>query len=113
MPFTFLNKHKIPVLCVLAEGFISIIYLTSSGGAQIPLQYTSVLGCIITYTICVLGYFNETRSLLGVLGFMTCLLLLATSFYGFIQTSTIPLIIFAIISIIGSLLYYLKEKKII
>lgn len=113
LPFTFLNKHKIPVLCVIAEGAIATVYLTSSGGAQIPLQYTSVLGCIITYTICVLGYFNVTRSLLGILGFMTCLLLLATSFYGFIQTSMVPLIIFAIISIIGSLLYYLKEKKII
>ncbi len=111
--FSFLNKHQIPIFCVLAEGLLAIIYLTSTGGAQIPLQYTSVLACVITYTICVLGYFNITKSLLGIFAFMTCLLLLSTSFYGFIQTSIIPLFIFASIALIGSLLYLLKEKKII
>lgn len=105
-----LNAHHIPVLCVLIEGILAFIYLSTTGGAQIPLQYTAVLGCTITYTICVLGYFNATRSLLGLCAFMTCLLLLATSFYGFIQTSILPVLIFLGIALLGSLIY---KKRIV
>ncbi|MFT6765432.1 MAG: amino acid transporter, partial [Alteromonas naphthalenivorans] len=45
------NRHEIPYICVFIEGALCLLHLFFSYGSQIPLQYTSTLGCLTAYTI--------------------------------------------------------------
>jgi amino acid transporter len=48
--FITLNKHHIPVACVLFEGLICSAYIWFSGGAQVPLQQITALSIVLAYT---------------------------------------------------------------
>lgn len=100
-----LNSYQIPFWCVLAEGLICIGYLILTKGNQIPLQYTTALACITSYSISTVSFFYQKRSLLGALGIAVCMLLLGFCVNGFIHTSLIPLYLFGTILLAGSLMY--------
>jgi amino acid transporter len=105
-----LNQHHIPVWCVIIEGLICFGYVLLGTGAQIPLQYTATLGCIATYTISLIAYFQQTRSALSVIGLSCCLILLGVCISGFISTSITPLLLFTGILLAGILMYTFKKK---
>lgn len=113
--FTKLNRHKIPFLCVMAEGFICALYLIITQGAQVPLQQTSALAAILTYTISVVALMcaqkNHARTHVSrwtpFLGLGSCALLIvaciqglltkgATSLYGFTILIALGIVMFAI-----------------
>ena len=50
-----LNQNQIPYVCVIIEGIICILYLLITGGNQIPLQLTSVMGSITAYTLSIIA----------------------------------------------------------
>ena len=107
--FKKVNYHHIPIWCVLTEGIICIGYILLTKGAQIPLQYTAVLGCIIAYTISIIALFNKARSQLSVVGLITCAVLLTTCINGFVFTSLVPLYIFSGIITTGVLVFFLNK----
>jgi amino acid transporter len=53
--FTALNKHHIPVACVVLEALICGAYLWASHGMQIPLQQITSSGLVFAYTISALA----------------------------------------------------------
>jgi len=108
--FTHLNRHGIPLMCIFAQGLTCVFFLVTTGGEQIPLVYTAVLGSITTYAISVLGFYQQTYSKLAFAGLASCALLLGFSLFGFLKTSLAPLFIFCTILAIGSLFYYYKQK---
>lgn len=99
--FKLQNKHHIPYLCVFLEGIICLIHLLFSYGSQIPLQYTSTLGCLTAYTISVASLYKAEKTTLSKVGLLSCLIGLITCFQGFIFTSLSPLIRFGVILVIG------------
>jgi amino acid transporter len=104
-----LNQHHIPFWCIIIEGFICCGYVLLGTGAQIPLQYIATLGCIATYTISLIAYFQQARSVLSIIGLSSCLVLLFVCLSGFISTSIVPLILFSAILLVGIGMYSLKK----
>lgn len=104
--FKQLNRHQIPALCVITEGVICIGYLLLTQGAQVPLQYTAVLGCIMAYSITVLAYYKEAKTTLGLFGLVTCCILLGVCLNGFVRSSIAPLMIFTLLLATGSAMFY-------
>lgn len=90
--FTKLNQHYIPFACVFAEGIVCGLYLLITQGAQVPLQQTSALAAVLTYTISVLALLvaKKNRPTLNVsrwipiLGLMSCGLLISACINGLI-----------------------------
>ncbi len=101
-----LNAHGIPTLCIVAQGLTCALFILLTGGSQIPLQYTAVLGSIATYAICVCALFKHSRSYLSIAGILTCIVLLAISLYAFIKTSIIPLCFFIAILASGVIMFF-------
>jgi amino acid transporter len=108
---TKLNRFQIPVLCVLAEAVAVCIYLLSTKGSQIPLQYISTLGCLITYTVSVLSLIKCKPSSLSFAGLASCTIALWICFRGFIATSLTPLFGFGLILLVGTLLFKPHKKS--
>jgi amino acid transporter len=107
--FSKLNTHNIPILCVIAEGFICILYLLITKGSQVPLQYTAVLGCITAYAISTLALYHDRKTFISMLGLATCVILATVCLNGFIHTSFTPLIIFGTILLTGFGMFYSKQ----
>lgn len=102
---TSLNEHHIPYFCVILEGIICLLHLFFSYGSQIPLQYTSTLGCLTAYTISVMGLYKTEKTLVTKIGLLSCFIALAACFQGFISTSISPLVRFGVILIIGIVMF--------
>lgn len=109
--FSRLNKHNIPTFCFIAEGFICVMYIALTKGAQIPLQYTATLGSVCSYTISVYSLYTQKRSFLSILGLCACAFLLYSCLLGFIKSSLIPFLFFGIILVVGTLVYYCSKQK--
>ena len=105
---TVVNEHQIPFWCIIIQGVICIGYLSFTQGVQIPLQYTTALACITSYSISTVSYFYQKRSLLGLLGIAVCIVLLGTCVNGFAHTNLTPLYLFGAILISGSLMYKIQ-----
>ncbi len=103
--FTQLNRFHIPFMCVAAEALACCIYLFSTQGSQIPLQYISTLGCLITYTVGIASLFQLTQSVLSMAGLVSCSIALWICIKGFIATSLTPLFGFGLILCVGTLLF--------
>jgi amino acid transporter len=105
------NRHAIPYLCVFVEGAICLGHLVFSYGSQIPLQYTSTLGCLTAYTISVLSLYHTERSLLSKVGLVSCFVGIVTCLQGFIFTNLSPLVRFTIILIIGIAMFLFTQRS--
>ncbi len=105
--FTQLNRHSIPYICVITEGILCCAYILWLKGAQVPLQYTATLSCIVTYTISVLGLMKIQPSILSFLGLITCMTALFFSIRGFLYTSTLPLLVLGLILLFGTINYFI------
>lgn len=109
--FTQLNKQQIPYLCVIAQGAVCLMHLYCSGGAQVPLQYTSTLACITAYTISVMSLFFKERSTLSIIGLVSCAVALSACLKGFLYTSLDPLIRFIVIIGIGIAMFLVTRSS--
>jgi amino acid transporter len=108
--FTRLNSNQIPYLCVLAEGAICMFHLLFSWGAQIPLQYTSTLACLLAYSISVASLLKTERSFLSGVGLVTSIGLLGVSIRGFMATSLDPLYRLGALILIGIIMFFMNRS---
>jgi amino acid transporter len=107
--FTRLNKQMIPYVCIITEGILCALYLVISQGNQVPLQQTSALAAVLTYTIsvCALLYAQlyrpdvQINRLVPLLGLLSCALLSYACIAGLIKTGISSLALFSILLIIG------------
>lgn len=110
--FSRLNCYKIPVMCVVAEGVISMVYLLMSQGNQVALQQVAALSATITYTISVCALLMITKkqsllsSLLPICGLISCLLLIGRCLSGLMVVGLGVLGVFASLFVIGMSMYY-------
>lgn len=111
--FVRLNKNKIPVACVFAEGMICIVYLIGSQGVLIPLQQISALGCVISYTLSVGALLLALRNdkqvkcnfRIPVCGLFSCAILIFACIRSFFLNGMSSLIIFGALLLFGACMY--------
>lgn len=117
--FSQLNRHHIPWLCVLAEGFISLLYLYITQGKQLPLQQMGALGPIVAYSVSALALLHariqkrttHTPLWLPILGLVNCIMLTMSCVYGLLYTGAFSLIIFTGLSITGIYMFMYTKKN--
>lgn len=111
--FTRLNQFGLPTLCILAEGFLCLLYLVVTHGDQVSLQQTSALACSIAYTASVISllvfvFFKRTikiASWIPVLALFNCLILIGSCIRGFIRSGMYPLMVFSCLLIVGIIMF--------
>lgn len=117
--FLQLNRYDTPWLCVIAEGFICTIHLLVTHADQIPLQITGALGSIIAYTLSVLSLLIAKRNrphisvyaFVPLCGFLSCLLLMSSCFYGLYYAGIYSLYSFCSLLIFGVVMYVCVDNK--
>jgi amino acid transporter len=109
--FAHCTAANIPFLCILAEGIVCLGFLALTKGAQIPLQYTSVLAGMTAYAISIASLNKVARSPLSILGLTSCCIGIFFCVRAFIFTNAIPLYFFASILILGTVLYVVKKPS--
>ncbi len=117
--FTWLNRHSIPVACVVVEGLIYATYLFVSGGTQTALQQLSSLGVVLAYTMSVLSLFiakikrpNISVSIwLPLLGLINCSIFIVSCLNGLIKTGFSSLITFSLLLSVGAIMFFITKKK--
>lgn len=117
--FTYLNKHAIPVACILVEGIIYLSYLVISGGNQVTLQQLGALGCVLGYTFTVLALlvacWNKKYTHISIwipaLGLINCFILIASCVNGMLKSG--PAAFFALLALLvfGTGMYWVKERE--
>ena len=117
--FRWLNKNRMPILVVIAEGVIVIIYLLLTGGNQIPLQQISAFGFTLTYTLSMIAFIvymkrERTYSVIPFLALGSCSLLVISLIRNLIQYSPYAIIVFssyiAIMTLISAIWYATPSK---
>lgn len=117
--FSRLNRYKIPFLCVITEGVISVIYLIVSQGNQVALQQVAALSATITYTISVIALLQGLRKrnarkmllLVPIFGLVSCSVLMMSCLRGLMIVGLGVLGIFASLCLLGMLVYHHIDKK--
>lgn len=117
--FALLNKNKIPVACVIAEGIICMIYLIGSQGVLIPLQQINALGCIIAYSISVIALLQATKSnkevtlnrWIPLCGLISCTILISACIRSFFLNGMSSLAIFTLLLLLGTGMYLATSRK--
>lgn len=112
-----LNKNNIPFVIVIIQGIIVALYQIGSRGDQIPLQQITALGVTLTYTIsmCALIFYQKKHlrriTLMPILGFSVCLLLLASFLSNVRLYGAVPPIIFLIVLAIASVVFLVHARR--
>ncbi len=117
--FTKLNKHAIPYMCILTEGFLTFLYLAITRGEAIPLRQLSAFGSTITYTLSAMALVaafwrkpaSKTLSVIAWLAVCNCLLLLASCINNFMANGLETLYVFIVILIFGTVMYLMTQKR--
>ena len=116
--FTHLNRHAIPIACIILEGIIYMSYLIISAGNQVPLQQLGALGSVIGYSLSVLAllvacYTKKHTDIpiwIPFLGFFNCLLLVASCINGMLHTGPTSFFAFMSLLIIGSIMFFVNNN---
>jgi amino acid transporter len=111
------NKHNTPWIAVLVEAFVCFMFLLLSQASIIPIQRIASLGIVIAYTVsslsyCILAYrlkVSIKNKILSYLALITCMLFATTCAVSFIDSGIIPLLLFGVILLIGSIMYAQKR----
>ena len=109
--FAKCTTANIPYLCILAEGILCLCFLALTKGAQIPLQYTSVLAGMTAYAISIASLNKVARSPLSMLGLTSCFVGILFCVRAFIFTNVVPLYFFGSILALGTFLYFVKRRS--
>lgn len=118
--FTRFNKHSIPFACVIFIGFMFLVYLYISGGDQMILQPTAVLGTIFAFTLSVVALIiakykhkkTDINILIPLFSLFACGLL-AYKCIGMLISGGLSsmLIFFTILMILGLSMYFITNKS--
>jgi amino acid transporter len=114
--FTRMNRFQIPVLCIMAEGVLSLIYLAVTQAHQTTLQQITSLGCTIAYTLSIIGLLafyrsrNQT-SCIGILALINCAALMAACVKSIYVGGFNGLVIYAFLLSLGIGMYWFTIGK--
>jgi amino acid transporter len=117
--FAQLNAQAIPYMCILTEGFLTVLYLAITQGHPVPLRQLSAFGCTITYTLSALALIvalwrKPTSKLLSIIAWLAmcnCLILLMSCINNFRINGIEILYVFTGILIFGTIMYVMTERK--
>lgn len=117
--FAQLNAQAIPYMCILTEGFLTVLYLAITQGHPVPLRQLSAFGCTITYTLSALALIvalwrKPTSKLLSIIAWLAmcnCLILLMSCINNFRINGIEILYVFTGILIFGTIMYIMTERK--
>lgn len=117
--FRTLNKHDIPLLCLLLEGAIVLLYLWVTHGSQVPLQQLGSFGCSVAYTMSIAALItlyaqkniSGIKKWIALLASGTCALLLSSCMYNFYLNGVHALYAFLILLIVGASMYLMVSEK--
>lgn len=117
--FSKLNKHAIPYMCILTEGFLTFLYLGITQGDATPLRQLSAFGSTITYTLSSLAlvaalWRNRTSQamfIISLLAVCNCMILLASCINNFMLNGIQTLYAFTAILIFGTIMYVITQRK--
>jgi amino acid transporter len=113
--FAKINQHNMPIMCGLTQGIVCVAYLLISNSQQFLLQQLASTGCTITYFLSAYALYRSTGSkvhtAIGLLGMISCLLLLGACTNNFIINGISVLLIFVGIIGIGALLFITNRSK--
>lgn len=113
------NKYKVPFICVLIQGAISLSYMFIIRGDHVTFQQLSALGCTVNYALCILGLFatlytRKQNILIPTLALVNCAILLGVSFYTmWWSNNSKPLYIFTSLTLFALLMFRIRSKKLI
>lgn len=108
------NRYSIPFLCLLAEGFISGLYLIVTQGNQVALQQLAALSATLAYTMSVFALLKglqkrHASSFLHALpwcGLLSCSILLFSCLRALMVVGMGALGLFACLGIVGACAYW-------
>lgn len=117
--FTKLNKHAIPYMCILTEGFLTFLYLGITKGDAIPLRQLSAFGSTITYTLSSLALVialwrnrsSQTMFIISLLAVCNCMILLASCINNFMINGIQTLYAFTVILLFGAAMYVMTQER--
>lgn len=110
-----LNRHHMPVACIVIESIIALCYIWFSQGNQIPLQQICSLGMTITYTLSVVAlivYTQQTQQqrIVPILSLGSCAILLGSLINNMYVFGAIPYLFFVLILASGVGMYMQVNK---
>ncbi len=114
---TKLNKHNMPIICIITEAVLALGYIWFSGGNQVPLQQISALGSTIAYSISALSFIlislfiTRKKQIFALSSLITCTVLIgATIRNGFIYGFSAYLL-YSVIIFIGIIMFFLRNQN--
>ncbi|MGB8467928.1 MAG: amino acid permease [Candidatus Babeliales bacterium] len=123
IPFGHLFTHKnifgSPHACFIIEIGVCLLHLYVTGGTAVLLQQISVFGCIIAFTLSIIGHLTyllsahkeQKKIALCIGGLVSCALLMVGSLRNFIVNASLaPIIIFGMFGLIGVVLYVSAKR---
>lgn len=114
---TSLNKHHMPVICVLIEGILALIYILISQGNQVSLQQVSAFGSVIAYTcsafaLLVITYRAQKKiKLLPVLSLLSCSILISAFIWSIATKGITYLFVIFIALILLGLIFLVRNNQ--
>lgn len=104
------NESYTPVYCLLLEALLVALYLTVGYQSLPMLQQLAACGATCTYVVSVIALFKDYSSssrvrTVAVLGLLSCAVLLCAVLRNFVVISSLPLLLFVAIHLIGLAFY--------
>lgn len=115
---TKLNQHQMAWVAVLAETLICSIFLLCNQHSLLSLRTTATLGIVIAYTVSSFAYYHLLQKnggsrqefMVARAAFVTCTFFVASCALDFFKTGIAPLLLFSIILILGSVMFFIKKN---
>ena len=110
---TRLNKHNIPMIAVLIEGFICALFILITNGVQFPLQLTAMLGTTIAYTVSVVSLLLQTNGskIIPSMALITCSGLLLSWAFSLSKYGYVSLFLFIFMTAFGLFMYLFQKYR--
>jgi len=116
---TKMNKHQVPIACVIVEALVCAGYLIFTHGHQLLLQQISVLGCSISYALSVVSLFalqhthgsTIKEKLVTYLAFGSCLIFLVTCIKNLLIDGPMGLFVYIALIALGVIMFFLSKKQ--
>lgn len=117
-----LNRYQVPALCITLEALICILYLGVTQAAVPLLQQISALGCVISFTLSMVGliflaaqqppFLRNRYTLIGYSALGSCLLFVGACIRNLALYGPIALLWFGGILGIGILMFYTSPSSV-
>ena len=114
---TRLNRHHVPVICVIVEGIFALGYTWFAHGNQVPLQQMSALGSTIAYSLSTIAFIfisifiTRKNRTVALLGFLSCTILAVSTINNSVMFGGTAYYLYAAIIAAGLCMFWLTQFK--